>query len=223
MSMSVRLRNTVLVAIALTAPAAAKIVEVAGVPATPGFNLFRSDTALDGATKLTAPPPVALKAGSIALVFEGTPLADIAKELGGTIQHAGDAADSTYWLCYQQPGSATAPAAVVWFQSGELGGEAHTLAAIAVETAPAAMPAECIKPKKSINLETGMPGLGAKTADLVTAFGAATPKADGVVVYTHEGAIADGPLKGGVTLTFLGYKLEGDLVAAYQIGQISSN
>lgn len=218
-----RALSTLLAATLLAATAAsATVVEVPGVPATPGFNLFRNDGALDAATKLETPPAVAMKAGGMALVFEGTTLVEIARELGGDIQHAGDAGDSTYWLCYTQPGSATTPAAIVWFQSGEMGGADHTLAALAVETAPAALPPECVVPKKALDLETGLPGLGAKVADLATAYGPATPKGD-ILMYTHEGAIAEGDLKGGVVLTFLGYQLEGDLVSAYQFGQISAN
>ncbi len=210
------------VALLASPSALAAVVEVPGVPATPGFNLFRNDGALDGATKLETPPAVAMKAGGVALVFEGTTLVEIAKELGGDIQHAGDAGDSTYWLCYTQPGSATTPAAIVWFQSGEMGGERHTLAALAVETAPEALPPECVVPKKALDLETGLPGLGAKVADLTTAYGPAAPKND-ILMYTHEGAITEGDLKGGIVLSFLGYQLSGDLVSAYQIGQMSSN
>lgn len=219
--MSRSLKAAAFLAAAAASPAAqAKIVEAPGLPATPGFNLFSESGALDTATKLTAPPAVALKAGGAALVFEMTSLVEIADTLGGDIQHAGDASDSTYWLCYSQPGSATTAAAIVWFQSGEMGGDEHTLGAIAVETAPATLPAECVEPKKPLDLETGLPGLAAKRGDLDAAFAPSDPK-DELLVFSHEGQVTEGPAKGANVLTLVGYRLEGDLVSAYQLAQVT--
>lgn len=44
-----------------------------------------------------------LTLGKYRIRFEETPLQDVIRHAGGSIQHQGDAADSIYWLCFCKP------------------------------------------------------------------------------------------------------------------------
>jgi hypothetical protein len=73
-------------------------------------------------------PVQKINVGKFAAEFEKTTLDEIRSVLGaGTIEHAGEAGESQYWLCYSLPGQR------IWFIShGEMGGEEHVLTQVHV-------------------------------------------------------------------------------------------
>lgn len=74
-----------------------------------------------------------IRLGSFVATFEKTTLDEIKDALSlGAIQHAGDAGESQYWLCYSLPGQR------IWLIShGEMGGSDHALTQVqAITTSP---------------------------------------------------------------------------------------
>lgn len=91
------------------------------------------------------PPATDLMLGSFRIRLEKTRLDAIAEAAGGTIRHQGDAAGSTYWLCY------TLPHQRMWIRSnGEMGGPGHAVSQV---------DARAINQKSS---DTGCPALPRK-------------------------------------------------------------
>jgi hypothetical protein len=75
---------------------------------------------------LNVDPVQEMRLGSFVVKFEKTTLTEIRDALGtGSIEHAGDAGESHYWLCYSLPGQR------VWLIShGEMGGSEHALTGV---------------------------------------------------------------------------------------------
>jgi len=124
-----------------------------------GFNF--------GKANLEQPAVRQIKAGPLGITLQRTKLADVQKAFGGTIQTDGDGGSRADWLCYAADG------ANVWFISNALGGfefvmmvaaEASSKAAAGCDAAPAGFAVP----------DLGIPGLGAKSADLKARFGAAS-------------------------------------------------
>jgi hypothetical protein len=91
----------------------------------PNFPLTVAPTAT-----LKKPPVKSLSMGSLTIQIETTRLKDVLTKIGiGKIQHRGDAAESTYWLCYLIPNSIHQ--ARIWLMSGEIDG--GTVGSIAVK------------------------------------------------------------------------------------------
>lgn len=118
-----------------------------------------------------AMPPIEAQVGNLTVVFEVTTLSDVMTELGGTIQHAGDASESIYWLCY------TLPASRFWIVShGEMGGENYGVTEIAVDADPSGVafetcPMADIGPGEDAAITVAGVGLGSDLAALESAFG----------------------------------------------------
>jgi len=67
--------------------------------------------------------------GSFDVLYEKTTLGEIRDKIGsGVIKHQGDAAESTYWLCYITKEER------VWVLSGEMGGSKNAVLNVAVES-----------------------------------------------------------------------------------------
>jgi hypothetical protein len=82
-------------------------------------------------------PTTMLKMGAFSVGYEETTLAQVRDEAGlGRVLHQGDAAESTYWLCY------TARGARIWIMSGEMGGGERVIE-VAVEDGGFAPIADC--------------------------------------------------------------------------------
>jgi hypothetical protein len=65
--------------------------------------------------------------GGFDVLYEKTPLGEIKSTIGsGQIKHQGDAAESTYWLCY------TTQEERIWISSGEMGGTENAVLNVAV-------------------------------------------------------------------------------------------
>ena len=74
----------------------------------------------------TRPPKIEISLGKVPIELEKTTLGEVvAKASAGDIKHAGDAGDSTYWVCYSANQGATP--FTVWLLSGEMGGLNHTI------------------------------------------------------------------------------------------------
>jgi hypothetical protein len=83
---------------------------------------------LDAApTTLQAPPVSSLRLGSLVVTLDSGTLPAVARAVGdGVVSHAGDASESTYWLCYSLGPHASRQR--LWLlSSGELGGSNHTI------------------------------------------------------------------------------------------------
>lgn len=76
----------------------------------------------------TAKVTTGLKMGTFIVTYEKTTLGEIRNKIGaGQIKHKGDAAESTYWLCY------TTKKERIWILSGEMGGSDNAVLNIAIE------------------------------------------------------------------------------------------
>ncbi len=110
--------------------------------------------------------------GKLKVELQRTKLTDLQKAFGGTIQTDGDGAGRADWLCYHGDGTNN------WFISNALGGYEFVMM-VAVEAA-SSRPGDCdaAPARTSPAVTFGMPGLGAKTADLKAKFGAAARQQD---------------------------------------------
>lgn len=155
---------------------------------------------------LEKPPVKAIGVGKLTVQLQRTRLKDVQKVLGGTIRREGDGAGRADWLCYGAEG------ANVWFISNALGGYEFVMM-VAAETAN--------KPSKSCDAAPagltapnfGIPGLGASTADLKAAFGAASGNK---IAYRSDrpGGYSD-------IAQYIGYVIKGGKVAGIGIGETS--
>src|SRR5690606_20683494 len=122
-----------------------------------GFNFSRAN--------LEKAPIRQIGMGKLGVTLQRTRLRDIQKAFGGTLQSQGEGGARADWLCYAGGG------ANVWFISNALGGHEFVMMVAAEAGKPArrcdAAPADFPLP------QFGIPGLGASTAELKAAFGAA--------------------------------------------------
>jgi hypothetical protein len=194
-----RLTTLLLSAFATLATAGiAQSQELSGMGANLFGNYFNFAKA-----NLSAPPVSEITIGGLKVKLQGTRLADVQKRLGGTIMRAGEAT----WLCYHANDTNT------WLMSNPLGGQEFVMM-VAVETANR-MPDGCEAAGEAFSLpEMGIPGLGAATADLKAAFGAANSGSK--VTYRHDrpGGYAD-------IAQYVGYMMKSGKVAGYGVGETS--
>lgn len=128
--------------------------------------------------------------GAFAGRFEETPLGAVRKAVGeGTIQHQGDAAGSTYWLCYRRAQHR------LWVvSSGEMGGADHRVTEIVEEFTEkdTETSTDCaIIPKTFAPLVfDGKLHLGMSRSEVVTALGPPSKSEAAQMVYSHAGKVA---------------------------------
>lgn len=80
-------------------------------------------------TLSSSKPTTGFKMGDFGIIYEETSLGEIKSKIGsGRIDHEGDAAESTYWLCY------TVQQERIWIMSGEMGGSKHDVLNVAVKS-----------------------------------------------------------------------------------------
>jgi hypothetical protein len=140
--------------------------------------------------------------GGLKVQLQKTKLADVQKRFGGTIMASGEAR----WLCYHTEGANT------WFLSNALGGYEFVMM-VASESARR-KPADCEDAPEGFAVpDFGIPGLGASTADLKDAFGAATGSK---IAYRADrpGGYAD-------IAQYIGYVLSGGKVTGIGVGETS--
>lgn len=192
-----RLATVLAAALSIAAASAAGAQELSGIGANIFGNYFNFSKA-----NLSAAPVSQISVGGLEVELQSTKLADVKKRLGGTIMSTGDAT----WICYHADGTNT------WFMSNALGGQEFVMM-VAVEAA-SRMPDGCEAAGENFALpEMGIPGLGAATADLKSAFGAASGSK---ISYRHDrpGGYAD-------IAQYIGYTMKSGKVAAYGVGETS--
>ena len=177
-----------------------------------GLNLYGNYFNFAKANLPSAPVKV-IKVGSFKVELQHTRLSAIKKAFGGKIRSLGGESLGN-WLCYHTDGSKGGPAANTWFISNQLGGGEFTMI-VAVEAAsPDKIPADCdAAPAKFAVPDLGIPGLGATTADLKAAFGAASGSK---ISYRNDrpGGYSD-------VGQYIGYTLSGGKVVGYGAGETS--
>lgn len=183
--------------LSLLAVTAVQAQQLSGI----GANLFGSYFNFAKAN-LSSAPVSEIAVGGLKVQLQSTRLGDVQKRLGGTIKRAGDAT----WLCYHADSTNT------WFMSNPLGGQEFVMM-VAVE-ASARMPDGCEAAGANFTLPSmGIPGLGAATAELKAAFGAASGSK---LSYRHDrpGGYAD-------IAQYIGYMLKSGKVVGYGVGETS--
>lgn len=156
-------------------------------------------------------PVNAIEVGGLKVVLQRTKLKDIQKVLGGTIQTQGEGATRADWLCYAGEGQNA------WFIANSLGGYEFVMMVAAEASGKAA--GGCDATDKLGTIKFGIPGLGAPSADLKTAFGAA-PAKSGKVSYRADEPGADA-LGTAMNAQYIGYTLSGGKVTGIGIGETS--
>jgi hypothetical protein len=161
---------------------------------------------------LSKPPIKKITAGSLKIELQHTKLSQIAKAFGGTIQSSGEGSGMARWLCYHTDTANT------WFISNSLGGFDFVMI-VAVEAAdPDRVPGDCEAAKGKFKVpDLGIPGLGASTADLKAAFGAASGSK---IAYRADEPAADA-LGTANNAQYIGYVLKAGKVTGYGAGEAS--
>ena len=204
--MRLRLAAAALAALAFAAPAHA-----AGLSGM-GANLFGNYFHFP---RPNLPKPVvkSITAGSVRMELQHTQLATIRKAFGGEIRTQGSGGSLANWLCYHtdkgQPSN-------TWFISNSLGGGDFVMI-VAVQAAnEGQIPADCDPaPAKFSAPNMGIPGLGASSSQLRSAFGGVSGS---TVAYRADVPAADA-LGTALTAQYIGYILSGGKVVGYGAGE----
>lgn len=159
--------------------------------------------------------------------LERTTLSDIQKYIGvGTIRHIGDAAGSTYWLCYAA--SFNGHPERIWFSSGEMGGNEHSLLSVDV-VAGGRDKDNCPQlPKKSLPVSSsnGL-WLGSSSKQLKGILGRPSGKGHGWWIYSYEGkSVEQSSVQLDIQYTTLGTlmaKIDHGKIVALSESQITAN
>jgi len=152
---------------------------------------------------LETTPVRTIAVGKLKLGLQTTRLVEVQKAFGGTLQAGGGAT----WLCYHAGDSNT------WFISNAFGGQEFVMM-VAVETATRT-PADCEAAGAAFTPpDFGVPGLGAKAADLKATFGAAPSGSKAAYRADRPGGYAD-------IAQYLGYTLKGGTVTGLGVGETS--
>lgn len=196
-----RRSTAVLLSALLLAASPASAASLGGMGAAIFGNSFNFSKA-----NLEKAPVGAIQVGKQKVVLQSTKLKDIQKAFGGTLQQAGEGSGRADWLCYATEGGS------VWFISNALGGFEFVM----MVAAEAGKPAKgCDAAPAGFGLpQFGIPGLGASTADLKAAFGAAS--GSGKVTYR-----SDRPGGYANIAQYIGYVLKGGKVAGIGVGETS--
>ena len=157
-------------------------------------------------------PVQAIEVGGMKIVLQRTKLKDIQAKLGGTIQRQGEGATRADWLCYAGEGQN------VWFIANSLGGYEFVMMVAAEASSKAAGGCDAA-PAKLTTVNFGIPGLGAPSAELKTAFGAA-PAKSGKISYRADEPGADA-LGTANNAQYIGYVIGGGKVTGIGVGETS--
>jgi hypothetical protein len=135
---------------------------------------------------LKADPVQEIRIGDFKAEFEKTTLGEILNTIGiGSIQHAGDAGESQYWLCYSVPRQR------IWLIShGEMGGRDHALTQVHSISTVSTSHGNDACPQmptryKSISMNFGW--LGTSQKNLLKALGKPLGKKDSRLMYFYAG------------------------------------
>lgn len=203
---------SLLVALALVAP-----VQAAGLSGM-GANLFGNYFHFGSKPNLAKPPVHTISVDGMKMELQHTRLQQIKQKFGGTIMTQGSNKTLVNWLCYHTDGK-KGQAANTWFISNILGG-GEFIMIVAVQAAdPGKIPGDCVAaPAKFVVPNMGIPGLGASTADLKAAFGAASGGSQ--IAYRADEPGADA-LGTALNAQYIGYLMSGGKVSGYGAGETS--
>jgi hypothetical protein len=155
---------------------------------------------------LEVDPVQAIRIGSITAKFEKTTLGEILNTVGvGSIEHAGDAGGSQYWLCYSLPNQR------VWLIShGEMGGSDHALTQVQAISTKLTSESKTCPPLpssfQSISMNFGW--LGSTKDQVLKALGQPSGKKNGRYIYYYAGK------EPGV---YQGEKMEWDVIGYIEV------
>lgn len=193
--MRMRIAAATLLALALVTPVQA--AGLSGMGAAIFGNTFNFKKA-----NLDKTPVQSITAGKLRIGLQTTRLKDVQKALGGTLQSNGEAT----WLCYHADDTNT------WFISNPFGGQEFVMM-VAVER-NSRTPGDCeAATDRFAAPDLGVPGVGARLADLKAHFGAASGSK---IAYRADRA-------GGYSdvAQYLGYVLSGGTVTGIGVGETS--
>jgi hypothetical protein len=178
-----------------------------------GANIYSSTFFNFSRVNLKAVPVKAITVGKLRIELQHTRLADLKKVYGGTIRQQGEA----YWLCYHKDGG-KGQSANSWFISNTLGGYEFIMM-VATQAADRAG-ADCDTAPASFGVpQFGIPGLGASSAQIKAALGAAPSGGRGGFRADEPGA--DG-LGTATNAQYIGYMMSGGRVTGLGVGETST-
>ncbi|MEO6012810.1 MAG: hypothetical protein ABIQ30_04390 [Devosia sp.] len=182
--------------VSLAATASVQAAGLSGMGANIYGNYFNFKKA-----NLDAAPVKSIKAGKLSIGLQTTKLSEVRKTFGGTIQSNGEAT----WLCYHAKDTNS------WFISNAFGGQEFVMM-VAVE-ASSSTPKDCEDNAKFTPPVFNVPGVGAKSADIKAALGAASG--------SKMAFRADRPGGYSDIAQYLGYILKGGTVTGIGVGETS--
>ena len=162
--------------------------------------------------------------GGFVIVWETTRLADVLNAIGvGTVQHGGDAGDSTYWICYASGG--TRPQRIWLISDGEMGGFEHAISqVIAEEQSDGATSQDCPQIPRAflpVKLSNGL-WLGAHEQTVVQATAVDSHSISPFHSIEYQTKVP-GNCEGGFDrIDWLDYKIDRGRIAVIWVGQATS-
>jgi hypothetical protein len=158
--------------------------------------------------------------GDFSILYEETTLGEIKNKIGsGRIEHEGDAAESTYWLCY------TAPKELIWIMTGEMGGSEHDVLNVAVKSGVFKVSTDCpALPEhfQPISFNHGL-RVGETEVSVVKALGAPSHREGKWLSYNYTGKEEQFCKPWGADVTnWALFEVENGLVISIRSGQITS-
>ncbi|HVW93852.1 MAG TPA: hypothetical protein VHB74_14755 [Devosia sp.] len=178
-----------------------------------GASIFGNSFFHFGAPNLRSFPVSGIRAGRVGIQLQHTRLSDVQRAYGGTIYQEGSGMGMARWLCYTSPSSTT------WFISNMLGG-GEFIMMVASQAGPGGgscdpAPAGFQPP------QMGIPGLGARLADLKAHFGSATLGSHSDVSYRVDRPARDG-LGTANDAQYVGYVVRGGSVVGVGVGETTA-
>jgi hypothetical protein len=178
-----------------------------------GANIFGNSFFHFGAPNLKSFPVSMIRAGRVNIDLQHTRLSDVQRAYGGTIYQQGNGMGTARWLCYSSPQSTT------WFISNMLGGGEFIM--MVASQAGAAGGSCDPAPAGFQPPQLGIPGIGAKLADLKAHFGAAPMGGHSDVSYRVDRPARDG-LGTANDAQYIGYVLRGGSVVGVGVGETTA-
>jgi hypothetical protein len=176
------------------------------------------------AATLTKKPITWARFGNLRIQFEKTTLGNVRSAAAvGQVEHAGDAGESNYWLCYTLAGKKPAR---VWISShGEMGGPEHAITGI---TATELESAEAVPgcPSLPSNMQpvslSAAVWLGTLEATLQEAVGPPSHREGEWLSYDFQGKSPGKCQDGFDVLNWMTLKTKNRAVEAIYVGQVTS-
>ncbi len=173
-------------------------------------------------------PSTGLQMGTFRIQFEKTTLDEIRRSAAiGEIAHAGDAGESTYWLCYTNLGITQTETERIWIAAhGEMGGREHYVTSVSAQLVPGSdATADCPALPKNlqpVSLDNQL-WLGVSEGAVFSKLGAPSYKKDGWQSFDFQGKVQGQCEGGGFDLTaWLLLHLQDGRIHSLRVGQVTS-